>query len=198
MLDPASTTPDWPWLDLLGLVFVVVFAFLGLLRGLWWQVMRLVGVVAAILLARTLAGPLAAALLDRWSGLDPRVAHGGAWLSLFVAGLLGAALLGRLGKGALETLQLDLLDRVGGVLAGIITGLLCFSAFLVALGWFAPQHWLLDTVPGTRSEALVELCARRVPLLLSQSGGEQWTGTFTAAVHARESAESGPAAPPPD
>lgn len=193
MHDAPSTTA-WPWLDVLGLLFVAVFAFLGLLRGLWWQVIRLVGVIAAILLARTFAGPLSDALRGWLPDLDPRVAHGGAWLLVFVVGLACAALLGQLGKGALETLQLDLVDRVGGLLAGVVTGLLCFSAFLVALGWFAPQHWLLEQVPGTRSEALVELCARRVPLLLNAAGGEQWRGSFSSDVHA---AESQPAPPPP-
>jgi uncharacterized membrane protein required for colicin V production len=179
-------------MDILGLLFVGVFAFLGVLRGLWWQVIRLVGVVAAILLARTLGAPLASAILGWLPDVDPRVAHGSAWLLVFVAGLAFAALLGSLGKSALETLQLDLLDRIGGLLAGVVTGLLCFSAFLVALGWFAPQHWLLDHVPGTRSEALVDLCARRVPLLLSQSGGEQWNTAF-AAVHAQETQPAPPA-----
>jgi uncharacterized membrane protein required for colicin V production len=196
-LSDVAAISEWPWMDILGLLFVAVFAFLGGLRGLWWQVLRLVGVVAAILLARTLAAPLAGAAPDWLSDADPRVAHGGAWLLVFVCALVCAALLGRLGKGALETLQLDLLDRIGGVLAGVVTGLLCFSAFLVALGWLAPRHWLLDHVPGTRSEALVDLCARRVPLLLNTAGGERWRGVFAGAAQAHEPLQAQPAPPPP-
>ena len=43
------------WLDLIGLVLCLVFIILGTVRGLWWQVIRLVGLAAAVALARLLA-----------------------------------------------------------------------------------------------------------------------------------------------
>ncbi|MBM3977726.1 MAG: CvpA family protein [Planctomycetes bacterium] len=177
VLDAAPTSGEWPWVDLLGLLFLAVFGFLGLLRGLWWQVVRLLGVLAAILVARTFADVVSDALRGFSAALDPRVAHGVAWSALFVLALCAAALLGQLGKSALETLQLDLLDRIGGLLAGLLTGLLCFSAFLIGLGLLAPRHWLLEHVPGTRSAVLVDVCARRVPLLLRDAAELPWSPT---------------------
>jgi uncharacterized membrane protein required for colicin V production len=196
----SSPVSDWPWVDLLGLLFVLVFGFLGLLRGLWWQVVRLIGVLLAVLAARGLSSLLAARLHAWVVDLDPRVAHGLAWLAVFAATLTIVALVGRLGKGALELLQLDLIDRVGGMLAGIITGMLCFSVFLISLGLLAPQHWLLDHVPGTRAARWIDLCARRVPLVLDAEGSARWLEVLQRdAEGAPSDSRSGvsEAAPPP-
>ena len=50
------------WIDMVGLGLVALFLVLGLVRGLWWQIIRLLGVAAAVgLSVRTLQRRLAAA-----------------------------------------------------------------------------------------------------------------------------------------
>ena len=39
------------WVDALGLAILLLFAFLGARRGLWWQVVRLLGAVAVVAVA---------------------------------------------------------------------------------------------------------------------------------------------------
>lgn len=168
------------WPDGIGAAFVLVFALLGCARGLWWQLVRLLALSVAIALARLLAPELSEALRGALPDLDARVAHGLCWLVLFALALAGCSLIGQLGKGAIEILQLDLVDRAGGALAGALTGLLLHGAFLVALTQLAPHHWLVAELAGTRSAALVDLLSRALPLLMQRSSGEELQHWFRA------------------
>jgi len=166
----AETLRNLPWIDQLGLVLVGVFTLLGIWRGLWWQVVRLVGVVLAVGLARGLTPrfqPSAAEALD----LSPSVSYGLVWMALFVAGLVVATVLGMIGKRALDAMQLGLVDRVGGALAGGLTGLVLHAAFLVLVSAFGRQAWTDRTFEGSRSGYLLTQLARR-PIILDAQAAE--------------------------
>ena len=158
------------WIDQLGLGLVGIFALLGLWRGLWWQVIRLLGVVLAIALARGLSPrfqPTVAGALD----VSPPVSYGLVWMGIFLAGLVVATLFGLIGKRALEAMQLGLVDRAGGALAGALTGLVLHAALLVLLSAFGNPSWTSDALDGTRSAYLLTQLTRR-PILLDAQAAE--------------------------
>ncbi|MCB9916523.1 MAG: CvpA family protein [Planctomycetes bacterium] len=148
------------WIDWVALGLAGLFLLLGLLRGLWWQVVRLVGLVASAALARTFADSWGAHV-QGWLDVSNEVAVGIVWVGLFVLGIVVTALIGTLGKKSLEAIQLGLVDRAGGAVAGAATGLLLHVAFLLALAYLAPQAWVDQTLEGTHSRALLQFVTTR-------------------------------------
>jgi uncharacterized membrane protein required for colicin V production len=168
-------------IDQAGLGIVGVFLVLGAARGLWWQVIRLLGLLAAGIVARCLA-PRWSPEVAEASGLPALVSQGLVWFAVFVLGLAAASLLGLIGKRSLDAMQLGLADRFGGLLAGVLTGLLLHAAVLLGLSYLGPQPWAAETMNGTRSQTLLRLVSTRTPVLLdrdSQAAREirAWLGT---------------------
>ncbi|MDP6540274.1 MAG: CvpA family protein [Planctomycetota bacterium] len=156
------------WLDLVGLGLCVVFVVLGTVRGLWWQVIRLVGLVAAVALARLLA-PRWGSTFQETSGLEPHVSQGLVWIGVFIVGLLLASLLGILGKRSIEAMKLGLVDRFGGAVAGLVTGLLLHAAILMGFCYLGPQPWTAESLAGTWSEGLARSVSTNLPVLLDEA-----------------------------
>jgi uncharacterized membrane protein required for colicin V production len=150
-----------PWIDVVGLVVVGLFLLLGALRGLWWQVFRLVAVVAAVGIARAATPHAAPALALRLGDLDPRIVHGLVWGGVFVGVLALAAFLGRLGRKTLEAMHLSTVDRVGGALAGAVTGGLLHIAFVVVIATLGTEGFARATLEGTLSGATYDAVAPR-------------------------------------
>lgn len=148
-------------LDWVGLGLVGVLIVLGLWRGLWWQVIRLVGILAAVAVARTFGTELAARVAERWPDLPPRVSYGSAWLALFLGVLLVATLLGVFGQRMLEAMQLGLANRLGGGAIGAITGIAIHVAVLIAICQLAPEAFVGRVVAGSYSERIVETVGDR-------------------------------------
>lgn len=169
-----STTipPSLPWIDLVGLALVVVFLVFGALRGLWWQVVRLLGLIASVAVARALAPRLGSNIANVFRDLDPRVANGLVWFVVFAAGLLVVALIGRAGKAGLEAAQLGPLDRVGGALAGAVSGIVVHCVLIVCITQIASPAWSGTTVRGTHSQALLDSLGRSMPSLLDAHAAE--------------------------
>lgn len=167
----ADVVRQLPWVDQLGIGIVAAFALLGVWRGLWWQVIRLVGVVLAVGLARGLT-PRFQPSVEGALGVAPELASGLVWLVLFVAGLVAATLLGLVGRRALEGMKLGLVDRFGGALAGGLTGLMLHAALLVVLSSVgAKQGWAARSLEGTRSGFLLTQLTRR-PILLDAKAAD--------------------------
>ena len=159
------------WIDLLGLGLLGAFLILGFVRGLWWQVIRLVGVVAAVLIARAASPSVARGLADQWPDLAPRLVHGIAWFGIFLVGMIAATLLGLLGKRLLQAIQLGFVDRVSGAAAGVVTGLLIHVAVLVAVCQLGTESFVARTVSGTTSEHLIDALGARWPVVLGRDAG---------------------------
>lgn len=181
--------------DQVGLGLLALFSLLGVWRGLWWQVMRLLGLGAAVMLARALS-PKLGPQLERVVDLDPSVAQGIAWVVLFVGALTLAALIGRLGKKSLEAMQLGLMDRMGGLLAGTVTGLVLFTSALVGVQYFAPE-WTSMQLADTHSGRLLELVSTRTPVVMDAPAAERFQ-QFVDTAPPRPRPESAPEEPQGD
>lgn len=162
-----------PWIDLVGLGLIAACLAFGIVHGLWWQVLRLVGLLGAVLIARALAPRLAGAIQPVFAELSPVLVHGLAWLVCFVCGLLAFAWLGAIGRGALQVLHLDLVDRFGGALAGALSGLLLHLALVCVLVQLAPHDWSARTFHGSYSARLFDGLAARYPIALARERGEE-------------------------
>ena len=164
------------WVDIVGLVLISAFLILGLWRGLWWQVVRLLGVVAAIGLARGFTPRLEPSFAEMFPEMSVGLREGIVWFALFVAGLVAASLLGMLGKKALDGMQLSMVDRVGGGVAGLLTGANLHGAFLIGLVTFGGGSWANGQLEGTGSKVLLDTVVRTAPLLLDAEAAERLLG----------------------
>jgi uncharacterized membrane protein required for colicin V production len=154
------------WIDALGVALVLLFACFGAMRGLWWQMVRLCGVIAAISVARAFA-PRAAPRVESWfPGLGAGLANGLVWTLVLGAGMLVVALVGKVGKAAIDAVQLSTFDRLGGACAGALSGLLIHAALVIAASQVAPRSWTAKTIERTHSQAWVGVLHRAIPGLL--------------------------------
>jgi len=173
-LEAVESTPVWlAPLDLVGLGLILLLCLLGLYRGLWWQVIRLVGVSVSILIARAAGGPLAQRLLALFPELSIRTAHGIAWGTLFLTALLACALLGLLGQRMLEAMKLDIANRLAGACAGALTGLCTHVVLLVLVCQLAPTPVLGQYVVGTYSEHLYSALGGRRSLVMAAEAAHE-------------------------
>jgi uncharacterized membrane protein required for colicin V production len=160
------------WIDVLGLALVLYFLVIGVMRGLWWQVVRLLGIVACIAVARALAPRIAPRLAETFPALGERLASGLVWTVLILLGLLVVALIGRLGRETLEDAELGPVDRIGGGLAGALTGILVHAAIVLCLCQTTGKEWSVAAVQGTNSQRLVDSLGRKIPLFLDAHAAE--------------------------
>ena len=174
-------------IDMVGLGIVGLLVVLGLWRGLWWQVIRLAGIVAAVILARASSPALAGWIAEKWPELSPRLAHGVAWFAIFLGAMGLATLLGILGNRLLEAMQLGLANRVAGGVIGAATGLLVHLSILVALCQLAPETFVGDSIAGTYSERLVDTVGNRWRVVLGAEASEEVDRIFQQAQPKRGS-----------
>jgi len=174
--EASNSLTSLPWIDKVAAVLLAIFIVLGIFRGLWWQVIRMVGFAGAFAAARIFSPKLEPLLSDTFGIEDARFAQGIAWFVIFIAGLIVAVLLGRLGNKLLESLKLGLVNRAAGAVAGAATALLIHSAILAVLSLFAPGEWLSTELEGSYSADLLEVLAQRWPVIVDDEQG-QWIGT---------------------
>lgn len=166
-----------PWIDLVGLAIVLTFLVLGIKHGLVWQVTRLLGMLIAVAIARSVSPELTPkfkAALD----LPDRACQGIVWLIVFAACLLIAAGIGMVGKRALEAVQLGPMDRAGGALAGAMTGVVVHSALMLLLMSVGSTQWSSRTFEGSRSAVVLDNLARKSNLLLNAQASERIVGPW--------------------
>jgi membrane protein required for colicin V production len=155
-------------IDMIGLGLLGLFLLLGLWRGMWWQLLRLVGLAAAVLVARSLEASVFGLLTGRLGELDERVLHGVVWLGLFLVTVAVFAVIGRTGKKLLEAMQLGMMDRVGGAVAGALTGLVLHAAALAGLVQIGSDAFIADNLNGSISERLVAVVGVEMPFLFAK------------------------------
>ena len=142
------------WVDQVGLGVATLFLALGLWRGLWWQVVRLLGLGAAVAVARWV-GPVWGEDIHSWGDLPVDVAHGLGWTSAFLMTLIGAAFLGMVGNRTIEAMKLSLVNRTAGGIVGAATGALLHCAGAWACAYFAPEGWKAGAFSSTWTSSLI-------------------------------------------
>ncbi len=169
---PVEFIQSMLWIDKVGLVLLAVFLVRGAFQGLWWQVARLAGVVLAVIAARVMA-PNWAPTLQASSDLPEGAAYGLTWFVIFLLTMVCAALLGRLGKKALDAMQLGMADRIGGAVAGGLIGVLLHGVLLLGITGLGSTDWSTQTLAGSKSEALLNTVSNRWPLFVDASASDR-------------------------
>jgi uncharacterized membrane protein required for colicin V production len=129
-------------------VVALVFALVGLYRGLLRQAFGLAGLAGGILAARVVAAPLGI-LLGPLVGLSTAVATAATTVALFVVCMIFAHALGNLAHDRLGTIT-GVADKMGGAVVGLLKGMLFV--------------WAMASLVGLLHEHAPEL-ERRLPLL---------------------------------
>lgn len=173
LLQDATETTNLAVIDMIGLGLVGILAVLGIWRGLWWQVIRLAGVFAAVVLARAFGAGLGELLLEKWPDLSPRLAHGIAWIGVFVVTMGAATILGILGNRLISAMALGFANRLGGALAGVVTGLLIHIAVIVGICQLAPENFVSRVLTGSWSEQLYEAVGSRWPVVIDGESADE-------------------------
>lgn len=161
-----------PWIDLVGMGIVILFFILGLRHGLVWQVTRLIGMLVAVTLARSLS-PEFVPQVEAALSLPTKACQGIVWFLVFLATLLITACIGLVGRRALEAVHLGPMDRMGGGVAGAATGVILHCAVLVLLTAVGTTEWASSTLRGSASASMLDNLSRKSHLLLDAHASER-------------------------
>ena len=138
---------DWSaynWVDAVFAAVLVYGAVMGLARGLSHELATLIGMVVAVIVTRLFYEPLAAWICGRW-GWDAEITRLAAVVVLALAALYGMRLL-RIALGTLMTFSFKgLVERVGGLLTGMVRQGTVFLVLLLAAS-FVPSSGLQRAV----------------------------------------------------
>lgn len=173
---PVAGLAGLRWIDALGLGLAIAFLVFGALRGLWWQIVRFLGIVAVVAVARALAPRFAPLLGGILPGATAKFANGIAWVLVSTAGMLAVSLVARLGRKTLEAVQLGTVDRIGGAIAGLASGVVLHATILVILCQVGSTAWAASTLDGTRSQALLDVIENRFPAVLDAHAADSIRG----------------------
>ena len=92
-------------------------------------------------------------------------------------------------------MQLGLLDRAGGGLAGALTGAILHAAVLVLLTALGTPDWSAQTLGGSRSAIVLNTMTHKFPVLVDAQAAERIVGPWAEIFNA-EQAEAAPDPPP--
>ena len=138
---------DWSaynWVDAVFAAVLVYGAVMGLARGLSHELATLIGMVVAVIVTRLFYEPLSAWICGQW-GWDAEITRLAAVVALALAALYGMRLL-RIALGTLMTFSFKgLVERVGGLLTGVVRQGTVFLVLLLAAS-FVPSSGLQRAV----------------------------------------------------
>lgn len=124
--------------DLVFLFLTAILAVRGLLRGFLGEVISLVATIGGVLLALRFADQGGEMILEFLPEISSTVAKGGAMVAIFVVTALIGAIVGKLSKAFLSLASLTFLDRLLGVMAGMVKSLAILMVLFVVLSLSGP------------------------------------------------------------
>lgn len=133
------------WLDLTLLAIWVILALVGLFRGLIRMVFPLIGLVLGVFLAGQFHAALARGLTFIEGENLSRIV---AFILIFLAVLIGVSILGIFARKFLRLLTLGWLDRLGGLLVGLLIGWIAAGALTYLLARYIALPANLPTGEG--------------------------------------------------
>jgi membrane protein required for colicin V production len=137
------SSTDWILLALLAASMLI-----GAWRGLVYEVLSVMGWIAAFLLAQWLAPDVATKLPMQSSGETLRYAA--AFVLVFIASVFAAGLVSALMKRLISAVGLRPVDRILGAVFGLFRGLILLLALTVVVHMTALQEsdWWLESQGG--------------------------------------------------
>jgi membrane protein required for colicin V production len=121
--------------DIIVLAVVGLSILCGIWKGLLRQVVGLIGVAAGYMIAMHLYGAFAAKFLR---GFSPTTGHIIAFVSIFIACIIAASIIGWMIGSLMSITGLGILNRIGGALLGGAKGCFILAAVVMMLTAFLP------------------------------------------------------------
>jgi membrane protein required for colicin V production len=164
------------WLDVVIIAMIAWFTFTAFTTGILREVVTVVAVLVAALVAGLLYQNLANDILVFIE--NERAAHLTAFLSIFVSLTLAGQLVGHMLKGTAELLMLGWVDHLAGAAFGLLKGLVVAEIFFIVFVTYQVAA-LEDAIDGS---LVAPFFLETVPVLLQilpgefESGVELWQG----------------------
>lgn len=153
------------WLDVLIVITLVLAAFSGWRTGIVRSALMLAGIVLGIVLGGQLGGRVG-------EGLDQLGAPGGAHLLgfavVFIFCVVASYVVGIFARKVISTLTLAWVDNLGGLVLGLATIALGWTALIVAAG-STQLPWATDVV---QSSSVASALANRGSIVLAMLPGQ--------------------------
>lgn len=152
---------DWTTFNGVDWLFIAVLLYgaaMGAVRGLSYELVKLIGMVVGIVATWLFYEPVSAWICGRWNW-NPEITRLLAVVALVTISLYGMRLL-RIALGTLMTFSFKgLVERVGGLLAGFVR-LGAIALVLLLAASFVPSAWLqravmLDSTVGRQALPLL-------------------------------------------
>ena len=124
------------WVDVVALVFLVFYFIHGLVRGFMLQLLGIVVLVASLILASVLCGPLGALIQSKWNSPQASVPIYIAFIAVLLISLTIGMLIARRLKNVLEKAKALAYDRLLGGVVGVVKGVLLIVVLINLLGYF--------------------------------------------------------------
>jgi membrane protein required for colicin V production len=143
--------------DIAVVAAVGILTFLGFWKGLVRQVVGLVGVVVAYVVAMKFSGALAAKFLK---GFLPVTGHVISFLALFFACVIVASVFGWILGRLMSSAGLGVLNRIGGGVLGGAKGCLIVAVVTMLLTAYLPRN--SGFLEGSRTMKYIQPVARMI------------------------------------
>lgn len=124
--------------DLIFIFVTAILAVRGLLRGFLGEIISLLATVGGVILSLRFADQGGRAILGFLPEISDTVARAVAMVTIFVVVALLGAILGKLSKAFLSLASLTFLDRMLGVLAGVVKSVAILMVVFVLLSLSGP------------------------------------------------------------
>lgn len=163
------STPD----AIVGIVCALA-AVRGAFKGFAWQVVRLIGLIAALWGAGAWHENVGAWLDAHVSFVPQAAAPWIAWFGIFVALLLLATWFAWMARGAVRAVKLGGFDRLFGFVMGAAIGLVLVTAGFLIWGSFVSDETLEDTLEESVTVPYMAMVVDVVEPLLPTSVQRKW------------------------
>jgi len=139
-------------IDIVGLVILLFFFILGLIKGFVWQIMRILTIIAGMAGAKAWSPSFSSYLQSMFSGLENSpyaiyIAYFLIFVGIFILGTLIALFL----KSILKKLKLKSYDWLLGGLFGIGTGSVVIVVVLLVLLTLLPESGFRQQIETSRT-----------------------------------------------
>jgi membrane protein required for colicin V production len=136
------------WIDAVVALIMALFLIAGVRKGFIREVMGLVAIILAFILGIT-GAPIWSGILVEKFNLPDAVATLVAFLLIFILVFILIRALGGLIFRVVRATPLDIIDRLGGSLFGLLKGALIISLVLVLLGLFTLPQAVVQEMDGS-------------------------------------------------
>ncbi|GAB4375069.1 MAG: hypothetical protein Kow0042_20160 [Calditrichia bacterium] len=155
-------------IDIVFLIFILVFGLIGIWKGFFREVLGLVGVVAGVFVGIVASGPLSQLLSEYLPGIPTVIWPFICFIFLFILIYLSSRMLANLLSKLSQAIFLGWLNRLLGGGVGALKGAILISLILLIIGFLPFQ----STLQQVRNESMLyEPLQRLLPTLYNIGTG---------------------------